>query len=300
MTQLLFERVTIKMLRYFYEVAQTGHFTQAAKNLSITNSPLSNQIMELESLLGTKLFERDSRNVSLTKTGELLKLKCNVIFQTIELSLNQVQQLGCSNKNMLRVGMVSSAFWGGFDLILNSFHNTYPDHKADIFDLNPEIQKKYLNEKKIEIGIVRFADTLNISPYSYKSITKENFIVAVSKNHDLKDRNVVSLKELSAYSFTFMSKKNSASADFIINACLQEGFIPNVVKEVVEPTTLMAYVANSDTITLVPNTFTKHKWNGIKFLKLKEKLRADLCLIYDEKHDCDIVGKFIDGIKKGI
>ena len=36
-----FERVTLKMLRYFYEVAQTKHFTKAAENLNITNSPLS-------------------------------------------------------------------------------------------------------------------------------------------------------------------------------------------------------------------------------------------------------------------
>lgn len=252
--------------------------------------------MELENLLGTKLLERDSRNVSLTKSGELLKLKCNIIFQTIELSLNQVQQLACSNKNMLRVGLVSSAFWGGFDLVLNDFHQTYPDYKADIFDLSPNIQKKYLNEKKIEVGVVRFPDTLNISPYSYKSITKENFVVAVAKNHDLKDRKTVSLKELSAYPFTFMNKKNSASADFISNTCLQEGFIPNVAKEVTEPNTLMAYVANSNTLTLVPETFTKHKWNGIKFIKLKEKLRADLCLIYDEKNASDIVMSFIKGI----
>ncbi|XEV12553.1 LysR family transcriptional regulator [Vibrio alginolyticus] len=62
-----FERVTLKMLRYFYEVAQTKHFTKAAENLNITNSPLSNRIKELEEVLNVKLFERDSRNVMLTE-----------------------------------------------------------------------------------------------------------------------------------------------------------------------------------------------------------------------------------------
>lgn len=111
-----FERVTLKMLRYFYEVAQTKHFTKAAENLNITNSPLSNRIKELEEVLNVKLFERDSRNVMLTEAGRLLESKCQLIFQTLDVSLNQVQQVGLNQRNILRVGVVSSAFWA--DLIV--------------------------------------------------------------------------------------------------------------------------------------------------------------------------------------
>ncbi|MDF5306987.1 LysR family transcriptional regulator, partial [Vibrio parahaemolyticus] len=180
-----FERVTLKMLRYFYEVAQTKHFTKAAENLNITNSPLSNRIKELEEVLNVKLFERDSRNVMLTEAGRLLESKCQLIFQTLDVSLNQVQQVGLNQRNILRVGVVSSAFWGGFDRLLQRFHAEHDTYHADIFDLNPETQKKHLSEKKIDIGIVRFADALNIYPYQSVSLGKDVFVVAVSEQHEL-------------------------------------------------------------------------------------------------------------------
>jgi len=184
-----FERVTLKMLRYFYEVAQTKHFTKAAENLNITNSPLSNRIKELEEVLNVKLFERDSRNVMLTEAGRLLESKCQLIFQTLDVSLNQVQQVGLNQRNILRVGVVSSAFWGGFDRLLQ---HTY---HADIFDLNPETQKKHLSEKKIDVGIVRFADALNIYPYQSVSLGKDVFVVAVSEQHELASKSLLRLQD---------------------------------------------------------------------------------------------------------
>ncbi|MGP8308040.1 LysR family transcriptional regulator [Vibrio sp. YIC-376] len=288
-----FERVTLKMLRYFYEVAQTKHFTQAAENLNITNSPLSNRIKELEDILNVKLFERDSRNVTLTEAGQLLESKCRLIFQTLDVSLNQVQQIGLNQRNILRVGVVSSAFWGGFDRHLQRFHALHESYHADIFDLNPETQKKHLNEKKIDVGIVRFADALNIYPYQSVSMGKDVFVVAVSEQHELADKTLLRLQDLKACEFAFMSLANSASANFIINACQQAGFSPNVSKQVVEPSTLMAYVANSNTVTLVPSTFSQHHWRGVRFIKLKESLRADLCLIHDGKQESAIKSEFI-------
>ncbi|WP_242011133.1 helix-turn-helix domain-containing protein [Vibrio furnissii] len=62
----LSQRITLKMLRYFYQVAQCQQFSQAAEQLNITKSPLSAQIKELEQALGVVLFERDTRNVRLT------------------------------------------------------------------------------------------------------------------------------------------------------------------------------------------------------------------------------------------
>ena len=51
------------------------------------------------------------------------------------------------------------------DRLLQRFHAEHDTYHADIFDLNPETQKKHLSEKKIDVGIVRFADALNIYPY---------------------------------------------------------------------------------------------------------------------------------------
>ena len=57
-------------LRYFVTLAHLEHYTKAAEILSITQPSLSHAISSLEKELGVKLFEKDGRNVVLTKCGQ--------------------------------------------------------------------------------------------------------------------------------------------------------------------------------------------------------------------------------------
>lgn len=60
------------LLRTFITLAQTKSFTQAAQKIGRSQSATSMQMVKLEELLNTKLFERDKRNVTLTAEGEKL------------------------------------------------------------------------------------------------------------------------------------------------------------------------------------------------------------------------------------
>lgn len=290
----LSDRITLKMLRYFYEVAKSGHFGKAATQLKITSSPLSFQIKELESLLGVDLFYRNSRNVQLTAPGIVLKTECEQIFYAIDRSLSKVKKAGRQQANTLKIGLVSSAFWAGFGGMLKEFRHVHPHYHVEFVELSPEYQKQQLLDQKIDIGLVRFADALNIYPLKSQRITDEEFIVAVSDEHPLKDRKLISIEELKGSIFSFMVRRNSASAELVIDACMNAGFTPSINNEFVEPNTLMAYVASSETITVVPSSFSMHRWDHIRFIKLEEKLPASLCMIYDQRAISPITQAFVD------
>ncbi|WP_413114036.1 LysR family transcriptional regulator [Thaumasiovibrio sp. DFM-14] len=291
---ILMERVTLKMLRYFVAVAETGHFAKAAERLNITTSPLSVQIKELESTLDVELLIRNSRNVHLTASGVALHKECEQIFKALDRSLAKVKRIDRGQNSTLRIGLVSSAFWAGFTGMLSSFRLLYPNYLVEIIELCPESQKTQLIEKNIDIGVCRFPDALNIHPMRSLRVTSEDFIVAVSDRHPLKDRKLISIAELCDYSFSFLARRNSASADIIINACEHAGFIPSIDNEFIEPNTLMAYVASFQTITIIPSSFRNHRWNNIRFIKLKERLPASLCLVYDHRSASPITKSFID------
>ena len=81
----------IRILRYFLTVAKEQNFTKAAEQLNITQPTLSRQLASLEEELGTALFIRGSRSITLTETGILLKRRALEIIDLEEKMLDEIK-----------------------------------------------------------------------------------------------------------------------------------------------------------------------------------------------------------------
>ena len=62
----------INLLRAFVAVVDSGSFTAAASTVGRTQAAVSQKMTRLESLVGSRIFERSSRSLTLTQTGERL------------------------------------------------------------------------------------------------------------------------------------------------------------------------------------------------------------------------------------
>ncbi len=69
----------LRLLKYFWTIAEEGTISQAAEVLHLTQPTLSRQLKELEEELGTELFVRENRKMILTEAGYFLKSRAEEI-----------------------------------------------------------------------------------------------------------------------------------------------------------------------------------------------------------------------------
>jgi DNA-binding transcriptional LysR family regulator len=93
-----------RLLRAFVTVAGRGGFSAAAAALHITQPALSRRIAELESVLGLRLFDRTSRRVALTPSGEDVLARCRDLLASGEALRERSRALAEGKAGTLRIG----------------------------------------------------------------------------------------------------------------------------------------------------------------------------------------------------
>lgn len=115
----------LNVLRGFEAAARLGSFHQAAQELHLTQSAISQQIRSLEELLGQPLFHRQGRSVALTDAGQdLLETTQSVLLQ-LAVGIQRLEQYRKPNQLVLNTSTAIARHW----LLprLGAFHRQHPD-----------------------------------------------------------------------------------------------------------------------------------------------------------------------------
>jgi DNA-binding transcriptional LysR family regulator len=145
----------LRQLEYFLVVARELHFRHAAEQLHISQPPLSRHIMELESELGTKLFERTTRGVRLTPAGEVLKGEAYKLLQHSDLVKQMIASLPSIKDRKIRFGLVGSTLHSFFPDLVETISRSRPGLSFELHELGSSEQIKALEAGRLDLGILR-------------------------------------------------------------------------------------------------------------------------------------------------
>ena len=95
----------IKTLKNFITIAENGSICKAAKELHMSQPPLSKQIKLLEDELNVQLFDRSTRGVELTNEGRLLYTHATSLVAYNDLIMRELMDAG---RETIRLGMITS------------------------------------------------------------------------------------------------------------------------------------------------------------------------------------------------
>lgn len=116
----------------FSTVAQIGHFTRAAQKLNITQSALSQRILNLESELGTTLLIRERSGIRLTESGEKLLRFCRQKTLLEDQCLGELKESPETLSGEIRIGAFSSVVRSVILPALAPLLNSHPALKLTV------------------------------------------------------------------------------------------------------------------------------------------------------------------------
>src|SRR5262245_4132835 len=122
----------VHQLRVFAAVAENLSFTRAAETLFMTQSGVSHQITRLERSIGTPLFNRHARTVSLTHAGKVLLEHARRVFVAIDNAIAATRQASNPDSGVIRVGASITACQYLVPDALREFRECFPAYTLRI------------------------------------------------------------------------------------------------------------------------------------------------------------------------
>lgn len=191
-------------IRVFLTVVDKKSFSKAAKALFLTQPAVSFQIQMLEEYYGTRLFDRVSRNISLTEAGHLLLRYANQMSKMQSELEREMQELTGTAKGRLLIGASTTIGEYVVPYLLGAFKKKYPEVELSLEVANTEDIESRIHDTSLDIGLVE-------GPITTKDIEKETFIkdrlvLIVPHDHPWATREKVSVFELDKFPFITREK----------------------------------------------------------------------------------------------
>lgn len=258
----------LQQLKYFLELAGELHFWRTSEKMFITQSALSRHIKALEQELGVQLFERNNRNVKLTKAGEFLRDKFRHLLNDFESVARHARQIAAGEIGVLRIGHITSITFSLLPDLIKSVSLKYPNLTVQMIDMSGTEFDSALLSYHIDIGLNR--DSNKTKGLISKSILTENFALVVPASHPFAKKKEIDLSEAKNERFILPSLTGLSEHAIRIRSLFEKAkFAPQVYLESDDGGTILGLISRGLGISVLPFSYFHHPKDEICFIKLK-------------------------------
>lgn len=244
--------MNLNHLHYFRVLAKTEHYTQAAKELSITQPSLSHAISALERDLGTYLFEKQGRNVRLTKYGRFFLEYVDNALDQLDIGEKKLRNLTSSSSGAIDLGFIYTLGAHVMPNLIKDFLNNeqYKNISFSLFQGTTKNIIAGLKNEKFDLGFCSIVE--NEPEVDFIPILEEELVLIVSHNHELASLDSIDLKDMENYPFIFFNKE-SGIRPLIDSLFNKVNVTPKVICEVEEDSAVLGLVSVNYGIAIIPN-----------------------------------------------
>jgi DNA-binding transcriptional LysR family regulator len=241
----------LQQLQAFIAVAERGSFRAAADHIHLSPPALSRRIEKLESIIGTRLFNRTTREVELTSIGRTFLDRARAAIDDLESAILGISDFAASRSGRVTVACVPSAALYFLPHVISSFSIKYPSIRIRVIDesMNQTLQSVLTGESDFGIG---FMNTL-MPEITFEGIHNDSFVVALRRDHPLASRKSIQWSQIEHERLISVAR-TSGNRQLLDDAMSKVGVIPNYAFEVSHIGTLLGMVEAGLGIAAVPRT----------------------------------------------
>ena len=201
------QRLDLVSLSLFTLIARTGSISAGAALAHLAVGAASKRVSDLEAAVGTALFDRHSRGVTLTPAGEALNLHARRILGNVEQLAADLSDYARGVTGLVKVWANTSAVTQFLPADLAHFMAQHPGIRIDLQEENSASIVMAVLDGRADLGI--FAErtpTLGLQTFAYRSDT---LVLVVPHHHPLAGYEELTFAEVAGYDFVSLSQGTS-------------------------------------------------------------------------------------------
>lgn len=204
-------KISLRHLRCFVAVADTGSFTLAAARLFHTQSSLTATIQQFEEVIGMKLFERTTRKVVLTEDAVRFKTVADRILRDFDNAIGDLHAIAKGHRGHVRIAAAPSMIVHILTPALAKFRKAYPEITVAVRDgSSGRVEREVLNGD-VDFGIASKLN--NYAELDYMPILTDPFGVIFPHDHPLAEgTGPVKWSDLASYEYIALTNDTGIGA----------------------------------------------------------------------------------------
>jgi DNA-binding transcriptional LysR family regulator len=183
-----------RLLDAFITLAETGKFSIAAQRCNVSPSAFSQIINRLEQQVGARLFDRDTRNVSLTPEGQIFLVGARRMNAELQASLAAIRSRSALGQGHVAIAAPPSLASDWLPRLLAAFHNDYPGIVLRLNDVISERSLAMIAAGDVDFGVNAVRG--NDAEFESVLLFNEPFYLLCRKDDPLAKRARIALGEL--------------------------------------------------------------------------------------------------------
>ena len=229
--------LNLREIRAFVAIAQTGSFTRAAARLSVSQPALTVQIRRLEETVGARLFDRNSRIVSLTSVGRELLPVLQKSLADMQRVLDDARALGDGSRGTVRLACLPSFAAGRLPTLIRDFRADAPGAAFEIRDVVASTVNELVATGVFDLGVT--GGEVGDPRLEMLHRAEDRLMVVCPRGHPLLGKRRVAAADLAGYPLVLTAAGTSVRA--IVDAAFDAA--GHTLELAGEPTYMMTAVA---------------------------------------------------------